>query len=159
MPAANTRKVEIGGEATYLQRDEARTVELLARGAEKMAYIRAVTAELEEIKGELLEIAERTRDGKGTVRLYSPDGRQAKVKWERSIIVDHHLAEELRKQLGEAWDCIFSSTVNYSRARSFAAWMEAEQGPLEYLKAKVKKAFTSVDKRPSVRILDAGEAD
>lgn len=157
MPKAGTRKVTIGKESMFLPEEEARITELLRDGCLIQAQLDGYKSNMEEIKNELVEIAEKKRNGRATMHLTSKEGLSATITWSREIQVDQDKAEDLRENLGSNWSKVFQTKTSYTMSKSYKNFMNTPQGDLENLKKNIGASFSVMEKKPSVKLNDVGE--
>ena len=103
---------------------------------------KALETDRKKVEARLLTLMEsfKNRDAHDTMTftLDQTDARGVEIGWSKEYPVDYTSATKLEKPLGDAFPKVFSIRPAISRARSFAAWMKKDQGPLEKLKKKVQ---------------------
>jgi hypothetical protein len=158
MPKAGTKKVTIDGEIRFLPEEEARLEVIVRRGNELQALIDRYDEEIAALRDEVVEIAERHRGARQSVRLHAPTTGVASVTWSQDVKVDATRALDLREPLGRRlWAALFQEKVEVRLAKGYQDVIRTAEPDVKPHVEAIAACVEVRARKPSVKFLGPGE--
>ncbi len=151
-----TKYVEmtINGKTYNLPEEEVKTENLIRDALKIKEKMDPFNERLDDIKEQLIEMADEAKGEKGTVRMKSVSGT-AVISYGVSYSYDEEIMDKVEKVMHKPFfRRIFKKNTVYKPAKQLKIFLESKQEKeLERLKVEILKAQDIKIKKPSIKIL------
>ncbi|MFA7185474.1 MAG: hypothetical protein WC082_11295 [Victivallales bacterium] len=119
--AVELKRTQVQGKIYDLPEEEVTLEKLIKRGLVLENKISGLTKQLEELKGQIIAIADKRREGATTVNLKGVSGSSI-VTYRESLVCDDRV-EEIRQELGSLFDRFFKKAEEFKAQKELKLFL------------------------------------
>lgn len=147
-----TKEIRLNGKKYVLSLEEIHKINLIKKALKLQDKLDPLQEELKEIKDELAGMAIALKGDGRMVRLDGIVG-EAKVTWERKIVVDPEKAIELKQKLGrKEFELFFEERTEFRPTKELNLLTRSQDSAAKAKKALVMSALIVREQGPYVKI-------
>ena len=120
--AKELKRTQIQGKKYDLPAEEVKIHKLIKRGISINEKMKGLKRDLDEIKAQLIEVAEARRDGSTTVKLQTVSGHSV-VTFRDSYICDDAV-EEISQELSSLFDRFFTKKIEFKTSKELKQFLD-----------------------------------
>lgn len=119
------KRTQVQGKKYDLPAEEVEIQKLVKKGLSLDAKLKDIQNDLDEVKNELISIAEKRRQGSTTVKLQAVSGSST-ITFRETYACDDQV-EEISHDLGSMFNRFFTKKIDFKASRDLKKFLDGEQ--------------------------------